>query len=439
MQRRAIGHTIKWVPKDLEHVVIAAYEKLIEIGRPAREAAKYVFDSGNKFYRHKECITPQGFPEDGMLSTLEFAHAMCFGEKTIGDIRNASKDESSDRAWSLVGAKSSQWVQRLLVHGKPTYKRLGEFVVDKYRTQYWPNFSENGQPVWNSLLLLRDQEFHGKFSPRLNSWRLPSVNELNAQISSRDKLKTPPETIFQRMGYANEDGTPIRLTSHQIRVWLSTNAERGGMDSWKLAQWAGRARVDDNRHYDLRTTEERLSNARAVIGHQEKPSVLDAIKSNLPVSYKDLGINRLGVADVTEYGMCTHDYAMSPCIKAGECMTCKEHVCIKGMPKTAERIESLAIMVGSQLEKARTDETNEVFGADRWVTHLGWKLAHLRAQLGLMKSEKTPKGAVLRMPPEHDPSPIKRALEHRDLGTTANERDIVELSTIEQLLGIENA
>jgi hypothetical protein len=33
------------------------------------------------------------------------------------------------------------------------------------------------------------------------------------------------------MGFKDEDGSEISLTSHQIRVWLSTNAERGGMDA----------------------------------------------------------------------------------------------------------------------------------------------------------------------------------------------------------------
>jgi hypothetical protein len=27
--------------------------------------------------------------------------------------------------------------------------------------------------------------------------------------------------------------------------------------------------------------------------------------------------------NVSEYGMCTHDYGMSPCTKGGDCMTCK--------------------------------------------------------------------------------------------------------------------
>jgi hypothetical protein len=35
--------------------------------------------------------------------------------------------------------------------------------------------------------------------------------------------------------------------------------------------------------------------------------------------------------NVSEYGICTHDYGMSPCTKGGECMACKKHIFIKGM------------------------------------------------------------------------------------------------------------
>ena len=241
------------------------------------------------------------------------------------------------------------------------------------------------------------------------------------------------------MNYKEEDGGDIYLTSHQLRVWISTNAERGGMDAWLLAKWAGRARMNDNRHYDLRTQDEREQQARSVMEFNERPTALEAIKMNLPVSYSDLGIDRIGIADITEYGMCIHDYGMSPCTKGGECITCKEHACIKGMPETLERIIGLENKVESQFNKAIKDESDSVFGANRWVSHLGWKLAHIRTQRKLLESEDTPDGAVLFIPPTHDPSPIKRALEQKGLDIASSNETLVDELTIAILLGIEDA
>ncbi|MGO2514394.1 hypothetical protein, partial [Marinomonas polaris] len=436
---KGFGHTIKWVPEALEQTVIKAHSRLMEIGRPAREAAKYAHDHPNVFMRHAGCFTSDDFAENKPLNAYQFAHAMSFTHDSITRMKDKTSQFSSTTAWNMVGGKNTKWVQKLIASGEPTYEELASFVASEYQTQSWPNLPSIQRPVWESLVLVRDREFRSDFKVRAFSWRLPSVNELNAQLALRDKLKNPPKTLFQRMGYVDEDGTDIRLTSHQIRVWLSTNAERGGMDAWQLARWAGRSRINDNRHYDLRTQDEREQQARSILEYNERPTALEAIKLNLPVSYKDLGVNRIGIADVTEYGMCVHDYAMSPCTKGGECMTCKEHVCIKGMPETLERIIRFEKQVESQFNKATEDEAGSVFGADRWVSHLGWKLAHIRTQRGRLESEDTPEGAILWIPPEHDPSPVKRALEQNDLDITASNQDLVEESEVAMLLGIENA
>lgn len=436
---KGFGHTIKWVPEALEETVIEAHSRLMEIGKPAREAAKYAYEHPNVFMRHEDCCTLDNFAEDKPLNAYQFAHAMNFGEKSSSKIVDKTKDFNSDTAWNILGSDKSGWIAKLRESGNLTYKELARYVFDSYSGADWPNLPSIDRPVWESLVLIRDREFHNSANARSFSWRLPSVNELNAQLASRDKLKKPPKTLFQRMGYVDEDGSDIRLTSHQIRVWLSTNAERGGMDAWQLARWAGRSRINDNRHYDLRTQDEREQQARSILEYNERPTALEAIKLNLPVSYKDLGVNRIGIADVTEYGMCVHDYAMSPCTKGGECMTCKEHVCIKGMPETLERITRLEKQVESQFNKATEDEADSVFGADRWVSHLGWKLAHIRTQRERLESEETPEGAVLWIPPEHDPSPVKRALEQNDLDISASDQDLVEESEVAMLLGIENA
>lgn len=436
---KGFGHTIKWVPEALEQTVIEAHRRLMEIGKPAREAAKYAYDHPNVFMRHAACCTSDNFAENKPLNAYQFAHAMNFGEKSSSKIVDKTKDFNSDTAWNILGSDKSGWIAKLRETGNPTYQELARYVFDSYSGADWPNLPSIERPVWESLVLIRDREFHNSANARSFSWRLPSVNELNAQLASRDKLKNPPKTLFQRMGYKDEDGTDIRLTSHQIRVWLSTNAERGGMDAWQLARWAGRARINDNRHYDLRTQDEREQQARSILEFNERPTALEAIKMNLPVSYKDLGVNRIGIADVTEYGMCVHDYAMSPCTKGGECMTCKEHACIKGMPNTLERIIRLEEQVESQFNKATEDNADGVFGADRWVSHLGWKLAHIRTQRERLESEDTPEGAILWIPPEHDPSPVKRALEQNDLEINASDQDLVEESEVAMLLGIENA
>lgn len=185
------------------------------------------------------------------------------------------------------------------------------------------------------------------------------------------------------------------------------------MDEFTLAQWAGRARVADNRHYDHRSPEERLESARDLLSI-DTPSMLERFKASQPVTYQELGVDRLGTAKATLYGMCVHDYAMAPCQKQRECMTCKEHVCIKGDHVTLERIRRLETQTQLLLEKAQQADQDGDFGADRWVDNHKWKFAHVRAMRMALEHAQIPEGAPLRIPEGHDPSAVRRAL--MDLG-----------------------
>jgi hypothetical protein len=185
------------------------------------------------------------------------------------------------------------------------------------------------------------------------------------------------------------------------------------MDDYTLAQWAGRAKVSDNRHYDHRSSEERLKGARELLPVQPA-SLLERIKHRQPVTYQELGVDRLGTAKTTLYGMCVHDYAMAPCQKQRECMSCKEHVCIKGDHVTLDRIRLLEAQTEALLVKAQQAHEDGDFGADRWVDNHKWKLAHVKAMRMSLEHPKVPEGSVLRIPDGHDPSSVRRAL--MDLG-----------------------
>ncbi len=281
--------------------------------------------------------------------------------------------------------------------------------IEEFGGLYWPFMDEKkALKVWDALCLHRENEFSRERSVNSNSWRIPTANEVNARLGSRAS-----SSLFERMGLRYSDGTPIELTSHQLRHWLSTMSERAGMDDYTLAQWAGRARVADNRHYDHRSPEERLESARALLPMQPAP-LLERIKHRQPVTYLELGVDRPGTAKATFYGMCVHDYAMAPCQKQRECMTCKEHVCIKGDHVTLERILLLEAQTEALLQQAQKAHEDGDFGADRWVDNHKWKLAHVRAMRMALEHPGVQKGAVIRIPDEHDPSPVRRAL--MDLG-----------------------
>lgn len=412
--QKGFEFTVKWVPQSLEKTIRIAFGRLIEIGQPARDAAKFAYESPGKFYRHYGCITDDEHSETEPLDALQFAHAMSFTPATIKRIQAKAQNYNNQAAWNVIGAHQSKWIQELRRNGNPSYEDLSIYVQQKYQTKDWPYMPKTKRPIWEVLLLVRENEFHAEFEPKAFSWVMPSVNQLNDQLSQRP-MKNPLPTIFQRFELKDEDGGEIQLTSHQLRVWLSTNAERGGMDSWKLAQWAGRARIDDNRHYDLRTKDEKDEQVKSLLNLTKRPCAIESVKLNLPVAYEDLGVNRLGTAEVTEYGFCVHDYAMTPCQKVGECMSCSDHVCVKGLPVKLENIKRLEKQVESQFQKAKKAAGEAIFGADRWATHYGWKLAHIRTQISILEDDNVTDGTIVRIPKDHDPSPIERTMQQKGL------------------------
>ena len=126
-------------------------------------------------------------------------------------------------------------------------------------------------------------------------------------------------------------------------------------------------------------------------------SLLERIKHRQPVTYQELRVDRLGTAKATLYGMCEHDYAMAPCQKQRECMTCKEHVCVKGDHVTLDRIRLLEAQTEALLLHAQKAHEDGDFGADRWVDNHKWKLAHVTTMRIGLEHPSVPDGAILRL------------------------------------------
>ncbi|MDP3777681.1 hypothetical protein [Methylotenera sp.] len=421
---KGYGDIKKWIPTVMVDIVKEAFKRLIKIGALAREAAKYAFDNPDKFMRHKGCVTEDGLDESNPLTCTEFLNAM------------SMKDIGSKGRVLNWGDLHQKWIKKLIAQGNITYLALAKLVNQKYQNKDWPKNLKTGRPVWENLCLIREYEFSDEGCVKIFSWVSVSVNQINDQLGNRIGHDS---TIWQRFGIKDEDGSEISLTSHQLRVWLNTHAMNGGMSDYQLAMWSGRADIRQNRAYDGRTKGEkdRLKNQIMEMDHKSKPSLLALFSARLPVALPILGVQREGVADFTGLGFCVHNFAQTPCTKSGECITCKEHVCIKGLPETLENLEQMELLIAEQLEKAKLAATDLTFGADRWVTHLGWKLVHIRAIIEKMKNPDVTNGALIRIPVTHDPSPTRRALNAKgqitELNNTENSNNQIKIQL--KLLG----
>ena len=446
----------KWVPKLLEGVVQQAFDRLIDISAPARAAAKFAHENPDVFLVHNQCITPTDFSQEKPLTYNQFAKAMGFktGKDAKGYDYNWGHYGSTKWLNNLISGLNevSDWKKNLLkgqtllssnevvtrMSHKPTgisirfpsYNDLRSVIDEQYKTQELPNYGD--VKLWDCITLVRDNEFHKDFAVKPFSWGLVGHGMLSDAIGSeRGNGKNKMQSIFDELCITDEDGTALRLTSHQFRHWLNTKLKLAGEEDWLIAKWSGRADIEQNKAYDGRTQEQksRLTKRIGYVKNGEEamtvaqanqflspytsespPPAIVLHDLGLPISLKSLGIDRTGVAQFTGLGFCVHNYAESPCVKNGDCAVCSDHECLKGLPNTLEELKNLENLYEEQLEDAKVKAGDSVFGADRWVTASGFRLAKIKTIIAMLEDPKRPDGTPVRVPDELDPSPVKRSL-----------------------------
>lgn len=201
------------------------------------------------------------------------------------------------------------------------------------------------------------------------------------------------------------------MTSHQLRHFLNTVAQRGGLGQLDLAKWSGRANIHQNATYNHMSDEEYIDLARlAGVG-----GVLDKVRANAPVTFADLDEIGDGIAHVTEYGFCVHDFSMLPCQRHRDCLNCTEQVCIKGDDQRLARLRLEREAIRMQLEKARYASADGLHGADRWSLHQEKTLARVNQLIEILESPGSPVGSVIRLSNDQEYSPLKRELAARSV------------------------
>lgn len=399
----------------LHTIVKEAVQRLIDIGAPARKSAQWAIDHPDEFFRHEGCITSEEHKEDDPLTIIEFASAMGLSSDQIPEQITNETNKSF-----FLGFYSQKWIHNLFDNKDYiTYRDLAKYSIDRYKKKFpkYPNISKVDKPISEMLCLIRENELHGEFRPKGYSFVAPNLNQLNDALGAihlRIK-RSSAQSMFSSLGLKEESGENLIITSHQIRVWLSTMAERGEMDSLDLAMFAGRSRIEDNRAYDLRPMEELAEESRKLISlgleEYDGTTALKAINTNVPVTFEMLGHkDRYGVVQASGFGYCEHDWTMSPCTKAGECITCKEHSCIKGMPDTRERLIELEEVVKHELDRAIDADINNYAGASSWVIYQSKKLAIIKTLLTYLENDDYPDGLIIRIPEDLDTSLTQIAL-----------------------------
>lgn len=399
------GDNKKWVFSWFEEAVQEAFDTLIEISAPARAAAKFAYDNPGKYMIHEYCVTPEDYPQDVPLTDVEFANA-------IGKTSLLCKN--------LILPSMRVNIPKYLKHFvecNPTYAQLAEVTVLQYKTRDWPKHRHQcGFPVWENLLLVRENEFHANFIVKPFSWTLPGINQLNHQLAGKKDGTHYYPSLFERLNLTNEHGGKIEIESHDLRRWHTTRAMQEGATELEIAWHAGRKDISQNRAYDLRTPEQiadrlhEITIAKSQVLSRHQIPLNERILMNIPVHRSDLIKEEVGhnTVHIGAMGGCVKHVTEPDCIKGRQCHGCSKHVIVKGVPGCLDYfIEEERRL---QFQWDRLQDRRDEPCMQRTVMHVGTELGFVRGRRKILEDSNVPDGTVIQIPRDFDPSEIRLGL-----------------------------
>lgn len=374
--------SIKWIPTEMVSIAKEAVRRIRALTDEPRRLAKWIEDHPDLFYRHQEC------PDVGELDPLTASEAAA--------------------ALGLASLNGTGFSKR---RGAHTLSSLWQFVLERQPKNFPYLKGKSGLRYPEALFCMKKELLDQRKNTSPVVLWAPDVNVVNRDLEVREV--TPgifSESIFERHGYRDEDGAPIKMTSHQVRHLLNTMAQKGGMPQDLIAKWSGRVDEKQNRAYNHMSEWEMVAKAEAIDGLVTLMGPAGEVSQNVPVSEKEFALIERGAVHKTEFGFCTHDYLMSPCDKYRDCLNCAEQVCIKGSGDCLVRLKARLSDIETDKRHAEASMREEEMGADRWYEHHQRAELRLRQIVEIMESPQVMDGAQIRLRDGRDYSHLGRAL-----------------------------
>lgn len=217
------------------------------------------------------------------------------------------------------------------------------------------------------------------------------------------------QTIFDRFGFYEPDGSRVYVTSHQFRHYLNTLAQAGGLSQLDIAKWSGRKDLRQNAAYDHQSTQSLLIKMREAVGDEERMvGPLSERKISI-ISRDEFARLKLPTAHTTDFGYCVHDYVMSPCQLNLDCLNCEELVCIKGQTAKEDRVRQSLAEAELLAVRAQTAVQNGEFGAEDWLAAHLEKVRRIKELVKIFDDPSVTEGAFVHQAAPHRPSRIDLA------------------------------
>ena len=360
---KGFEHDIKWIPKVMEKLAREAFRRIKALTDPARALARHLEVHPNRPFLYMDA------PDIGVDEELSLDQKAAY-------LRYAGPRK---------GLYGSRWDFRSIRdHWDRSCTKL---------PSGFPMFDRETRLKWSEALFCMPWDLLSV--ARTNWYRLgkPDANTVNDLLGARGGKMS----VMQQLGYKEPDGTPVKLTTHQARHFLSTVAERGNMAQEQLANWAGRANLKDNVVYNHVSEEEHVQRDRELLEGSGLYGAGGALRIKDPITPTEANLGVTGPTHRTEFGICEHDWPMSPCMKFADCVSCTEHVYLKGDVKAYEEVKERYEHNLTECHKALAAIREGTGDADRWLEQALKSLVWQQQLLSLFESDDIEEGAPIRL------------------------------------------
>ena len=384
---------IKWIPEVMVPIAKEAIRRIRTITDEPRRLAAWIETNRDKPYRHAYC---PDVSDDEPLTDFQ----ACAFLGLAGETAHAC-------ASSLSGMKITK------CDGAHTLKSLWSWVLSR-QPQGLPWINEEKNIAYSTALFCMTRNLLGdqRSTSPVILWA-PDVNVFNNTLSPRESLDNH-KSIFDRYGYKNDAGQRLKVTSHQARHLLNTLANRGGLSQEQLAKWAGRADQKHNRVYNHMSEWEMVAKAEALDTSLTLFGPKGEVSQHVPLTTQEVNLMERGSLHVSLWGVCSHDFIMSPCEKFRDCLNCEEHVCIKGAGKDnanrLRRIKERLAQVEKDYEAAILALAQGYSGADRWFEYHLKTVERLRQLVEILESPQIEDGAQIKLRNGKEFSHLRRVI-----------------------------
>lgn len=381
---------IKWLLPSMTSVVQEALQNIRRVTEEARRIAQWYEKNPSQIYLAPDVTYLRG---QEWLSMLEVASVLGLGDRGAANSWCRGNGVKTERIGTGVKQLSARFsdvetvVLSMLPRGFP--------VLDK----------TNGLKYSDALLVVRRNELGAQRGTYRCVIEMVAIGQINTGLGSRAVHGF--ESIFSRFGFAEPDGSPIKITSHQFRHYLNTLAQAGGLSQLDIAKWSGRRDVRQNEAYDHVTPGQMLEKIRDAVGGDEMFGPLAELPKKVLIRRDEFARLVIPTAHTTDLGYCVHDYTSSPCQLHADCIHCQDLVCVKGDTEKTSMLRQRLDEARGLMEKAVSAVGEGYSGSDRWLEHHQSTVDRLQQLCTIMDDPAVPNGAVIQLSPPKMPLRIE--------------------------------